>query len=177
MSPSRVLGSAENLAEGLAFSEVVQRHEERTGCLASLPGPRLRLVTSSPRMFGQQERGHAPGLCDPAGSNSLGGVVQLPPLHRHSDLGLVSMCTARPKARGQEQMGPCTRGRGEGIDDAEQTRLARDQAGLFFQFPDSRRLRVLAPDTAPGKVQDATLLEIEVVLFTERRTIRIDTHL
>jgi hypothetical protein len=26
-------------------------------------------------------------------------------------------------------------------------------------------------------VQDATLLEIEVVLFTERRTIRIDTHL
>lgn len=98
---------------------------------------------------GQEERGHAPGLGDPADSHSFDGVAQLPPLHRHADLGLVAMCTTRPKARGQEEMGSCTRGRRKRIDDAEQTCLVRNQAGLLFQFPDGCCLWLLPPPMPP----------------------------
>lgn len=102
-------------------------------------------------MVGQQKCDHAPDFSDPASSHHLDGVVQRPPLYRHADLGLVSMRTARQKAGGQEEMGPNTRGRRERIDGAEQTGLPRDQASLLFQFPGGRRLRILSPDTAPGR--------------------------
>lgn len=71
-------------------------------------------------------------------------------------------------------MSPCAASPGQRVDDAKQTALTGNQASFLPQFPGSRHRWILSTDSAPGKMQDTTLLEIEVVLDQDNLADAID---
>ncbi len=94
----------------------------------------MAVRTNTLCMRRQEHPGDAAGLGDATGANSVHGLAELPPAHRHTDLRVVPVDRAGPQVGSEEELNLRCRHGGERIHHAKRTYVADNEPQFLLQL-------------------------------------------